>query len=71
MMDVLYGIVDFIVAIASFVVNTFQSIVWVITSIPSFVGTIGALFAYCPTFLLVFLEISLALMVLFAIFKLL
>lgn len=58
MMDVLYGIVDFIIAIASFIVNTFQSIVWVITSIPSFVGTITALFAYCPTFLLVFLEIS-------------
>lgn len=71
MMDVLYGIVDFIVAIASFVVNTFMSIVWVVTSIPSFVGSITALFAYCPTFILVFLEISLALMVLFAIFKLL
>lgn len=71
MMDVLYGIVDFIIAIASFIVNTFRSVVWVITSIPSFVGTITALFAYCPTFLLVFLEISLALMVLFAIFKLL
>lgn len=71
MMDVLYGIVDFIVAIASFVVNSFMSIVWVVTSIPSFVGSITALFAYCPTFILVFLEISLALMVLFAIFKLL
>lgn len=71
MMDVLYGIVDFIVAIASFLVNTFMSIVWVVTSIPSFVGSITALFAYCPTFILVFLEISLALMVLFAIFKLL
>lgn len=71
MMDVLYGIVDFIVAIANFVVNTFMSIVWVVTSIPSFVGSITALFAYCPTFILVFLEISLALMVLFAIFKLL
>lgn len=71
MMDVLYGIVDFIVAIANFVVNTFMSIVWVVTSIPSFVGSITVLFAYCPTFILVFLEISLALMVLFAIFKLL
>lgn len=71
MMDVLYGIVDFIVAIASFVINTIMSIVWVATSIPSFVGSITVLFAYCPTFILVFLEISLALMVLFAIFKLL
>lgn len=71
MIDALYGIVDFIVAIANFLVNTFMSIVWVVTSIPSFVGIITALFAYCPTFILVFLEISLALMVLFAIFKLL
>ena len=55
MMDVLYGIVDFIVAIASFVINTSMSIVWVATSIPSFVGNITALFAYCPTFILVFL----------------
>lgn len=71
MMDVLYGIVDFFVAIANFIVNTFMSIVWVVTSIPSFVSSITALFAYCPTFILVFLEISLALMVLFAVFKLL
>lgn len=71
MMEVLYGIVDFIVAIANFVVNLFMSIVWVVNSIPSFVGTITALFAYCPTFLLVFLEISIALMVLFAVFKVL
>ena len=71
MMDVLYGIVDFIVAIANFVVNFFMSIVWVVNSIPSFVSIVTALFAYCPTFLLVFLEISIALMVLFAVFKVL
>lgn len=71
MIDALMAIVDFIIAIASFFYNTLASIIWVITSIPSFVGSITALFAYCPTFILVFLEISLALMVLFAIFKLL
>lgn len=71
MIDALLGIADFLVAIANFLVNTFMSIVWVITSIPSFVGSITALFAYCPTFILAFLEISLALMVLFAVFKLL
>ena len=71
MIDALMAIVAFIIAIGSFVFNTLASIIWVITSIPSFVGSITALFAYCPTFILVFLEISLALMVLFAIFKLL
>lgn len=71
MIDALMAIVDFIIAIGSFFYNTLASIIWVITSIPSFVGSITALFAYCPTFILAFLEISLALMVLFAIFKLL
>lgn len=71
MVDALMGIVDFVIAIASFVINTLFSIIWVIRSIPSFVGSITALFAYCPYFVLVFLEISLALMVLFAVIKLL
>ena len=71
MIDALLGIVDFLAAIGSFIINTLTSIVWVITSIPSFVGSITALFAYSPPCILVFLEISLALMVLFAVFKLL
>lgn len=71
MIDALMAIVDFIQAIASFLINSILSAIWVITSIPSFIGTITALFAYCPTFILYFLEISLALMVLFAIIKLL
>ena len=71
MVDALMGIVDFVISIGSFIINTLASLIWVITSIPNFVATITSLFAYCPTFLLVFLEISLALMVLFAIFKLL
>ena len=70
-MDVLMGIVDFIISIASFILNTLFSVIWVVQSIPAFVGNITALFAYCPYFVLVFLEISLALMILFAVFKLL
>jgi len=69
--DALLAIVDFIIAIGSFIFNTLASVIWVITSIPSFVSSITPLFAYSPPFILVFLEISLALMVLFAIFKLL
>lgn len=71
MIDALLAIVDFVVAIGSFVFNTLASIYWLITSIPAFQATIMALFAYCPTFILAFLEISLALMILFAIIKLL
>lgn len=71
MIDALLSIVDFITTIASFIFNNIASIIWIITSIPSFVTTITALFAYAPTFILVFLQISLSLMVVFAIIKLL
>lgn len=70
MIDMLLGIVEFLGSILKFFLNTLVSIVWVISSIPSFIGTITGVFAYCPSFLLVFLEISLALTVLFAIIKL-
>lgn len=71
MIDALLSVVDFLVSIVKFIANTLSSIFWVITSIPKFTGSITAIFAYCPTPLLVFLEISLALTVLFAVIKLL
>lgn len=71
MIDALLSVVDFLISIGQFIWNTISSVIWVITSIPQFISSITAVFAYCPSFLLVFLEISLALMVLFAIFKLL
>ena len=46
MIDALLAIVDFIIAIGSFLYNTLASIIWVISSIPSFVTSITALFAY-------------------------
>lgn len=62
---------DFFISIIMLIGNTLTSIVWVITSIPKFVSTVTSVFAYCPTYLLAFLEISLALIILFAIIKLL
>lgn len=70
MIDLLFGIVDFCISLAQWLANTFKSIAWVIASIPQFTGSITAVFAYCPTPLLVFLEVSLALTVLFAVIKL-
>lgn len=67
----LKAIGDFLLSIIMLIGNTLTSIVWVITSIPKFVTTVTAVFAYCPTQLLAFLEISLALIILFAIIKLL
>ena len=71
MISFLESVVQFLVSIAQFFINTLRSIIWVVTSIPQFVGSITAIFAYCPSYLLVFLEISLALTILFAIIKLL
>lgn len=70
MIDLLLGIVDFLVSIVKFIGNSLASIAWSITSIPAFVSSITAVFAYCPTFLLVFLEVCLALTVVFAIIRL-
>lgn len=70
MIDMLSGIIDFIGSIIGFIVNTLMSILWIIKSIPSFVTQISSIFVYCPTFLLVWLEVSLALTILFAIIKL-
>ena len=71
MIDLLRGIVDFLVSVSQFIYGSIQSVIWVISSIPKFISSITAVFAYCPSFLLVFLEISLAITVLLAIFKLL
>lgn len=71
MIDLLQGIVDFLVSVSQFIYGSIQSVIWVVSSIPKFISSITAVFAYCPSFLLVFLEISLAITVLLAIFKLL
>lgn len=70
MLDMLRGVVDFLVSVAELLRNTFTSICWVIVSIPQFIGSITAVFAYCPTSLLIWLEVCLALTVLFAVIKL-
>lgn len=71
MIGFIKGFIDFLVSIQNFISNTLISIIWTITSIPTFTASITAIFAYCPTELLIWLEICLALTVLFAIIKLL
>lgn len=70
MIDAILGIVEFLTSIFALITNTLASVIWVITSIPQFVGTFTALMAYCPTYLVVWVECALALTVLFAIMKL-
>lgn len=71
MLEYLEAIAQFLISIVQFVLNHIKSLIWVVTSIPQFVSSVTAVFAYAPTPLLAFLEISVAIMVLFAIIKLL
>lgn len=70
MIDAILGIVDFLVSIVHLIGNTLASVAWAITSIPQFVGTFTSLIAYCPTYLVVWIECAIALTLLFAILKL-
>ena len=70
MIDFLAGIADFITSVVMLIMNTLSSVLWVIQAIPSFDTTFTGVFAYSPTALLVWLELSLALTVVFAIIKL-
>lgn len=70
MIDAILGIVDFLVSIVHLIGNTLASVAWVITSIPQFIGTFTGLLAYCPTYLVIWIECALALTVLFAVLKL-
>lgn len=70
MIEILTGIGQGILTIINLIGNTIASVVWAILNIGKFATTITALFAYCPTFIVVFLEVSLALTILFAVIKL-
>lgn len=64
-------ILDAIATFFGFIINTFKSILWVISAIPQFVSTLGSVGAYLPTFLAAFFTISISVTVLYAVFKLL
>lgn len=65
------AVIDFLLSVVDFIGNQIMTVVWAIGAIPQFTVFIGSFFTYCPGFLLLFLEVSLALTVLFAIIKLL
>lgn len=71
MIDFLLGIVEFLVTICGFIGNTLLSIIWAITSIPKFVSTLMQLADYCPTPLLVWIEVCIAVTIVFAVIRLL
>lgn len=65
------ALIEFLTSIGNFILNQIQSVVWVMEAIPQFVDFMMDYFAYCPPFLLVFLQVSLSVTVLLAVFKLL
>ena len=64
-------IIEAIGTFFDFIINTFKSLLWVISAIPQFVSTLGSAGAYLPTFLSAFFTISISVTVLYAVFKLL
>ena len=64
-------IIEAIGTFFDFIINTFKSLLWVISAIPQFVSTLGAAGAYLPTFLSAFFTTSISVTVLYAVFKLL
>lgn len=65
------AIIDFFISLGDFLINQIQTVIWAVAAIPRLASFFNSFFAYCPSFLLIFLEVSLALTILFAIIKLL
>lgn len=64
------AIIVFLSTIVGLLENLFSTIVWTIKAIPDFVIVLVEFVAYCPSFLLAYLMISIALTVWFAVLKL-
>lgn len=64
------AIISFFMALIDFIANQIMTLIWAIQTIPQFVDFIFEFLAYCPSFLLFFMEASVALTVLFAVLKL-
>lgn len=64
------AIIDVLGAIIDFFVNQFKSLIWLIQAIPQFITVISSSFAFAPSFLYPFLSVSLAIMIIFAVIKL-
>ena len=65
------SIFDFFSVILQYLKSLFTGALWLLKSIPSIMGLMYDVFAYCPPFLLIFLQLSLLLTIMWAVFKLL
>lgn len=64
------SLINFLSSIVDFILNQLGALIWAITMIPQLVQSVVDILAYAPGFLTVFLDASIAVMVLFAVLKL-
>lgn len=69
--DFFTSIIDILVSLIQLVVTLVDSVLWLIANLPQLVAGVTAGFAYTPTFLMPFLTASVALLVVFAIIRML
>lgn len=69
--DFFVAIIDIIVSLVSLIINLVTSLIWLITNLPQLVAGVTAGFAYCPSFLMPFLLVSVSILVVFCIIKML
>lgn len=65
------AIITFFESIINFIVTSVQSMVWVVTILPSYVMAISNTIAFLPTFIVPFIQVSMCLIVLFGLIRLL
>lgn len=69
--DFFTSIIDVLISLIQLVVTLVDSVIWLITNLPQLVAGVSAGFAYAPTFLMPFLAASVALLVVFAVIRML
>ena len=69
--DFFVSIVDILAAAINFFVNLFQSVLWLVSSIPRMIAGVTAGFSYAPAFVLPFLAASVSIMVVVFLIRLL
>lgn len=65
------SIADILLSVINLLVTLVDSVIWVVTNLPQLIAGVTASFAYAPAFLTPFLAASVALLVVFAIIRLL
>lgn len=63
-------VLDYLVAIGEFIGMLIEGVLWLISILPSLGTQITSIFAYCPPFVGIFLSLSFAVILLYAVFKL-